>query len=115
MRRVEVLLPPGKLDEVREALAAIGVDRMTLGEVMVVDPASRRREVFRGSSYVVDFSPKVKMELVVDDHLLAPIFAVLRSALEIAEADEARAILSEVVEVVRVRTARRGAEARTCT
>jgi nitrogen regulatory protein P-II 1 len=112
MRRVEVLLPPAKLDEVKEALADINVDSMTVGEVRVVDPASRRREVYRGSAYVVDFVLKVKMEMVVEDELVEPIFAVLRNSLEIAEAGEARAILSEVVEVVRVRTDRRGAEAR---
>ena len=103
MRRVEVLLPPARLDEVKNALADIGVDSMTLGEVRVVDPASRRHEVYRGSSYVVDFTLKVKMELVVRDDLVPGILRVLKTSLEIVEADEARVLLSEVVEVVRLR------------
>jgi nitrogen regulatory protein P-II 1 len=111
MRRVEVLLPPAKLDEVKDALADIGLDSMTLSEVRVIDPANRRREVYRGSTHVVDFALKIKMELVVPDPLVPGIFGILRSSLGIAEADEARVLLSEVVEVVRVRTGEHGDEA----
>jgi nitrogen regulatory protein P-II 1 len=103
MRRVEVLLPPAKLDEIKDALADIGVDSMTLGEVRVVDPASRRREVYRGSAYVVDFTLKVKMELVVQDDVVSGILEVLKNLLGIGEAAEARMLVSHVVEVVRVR------------
>jgi nitrogen regulatory protein P-II 1 len=112
MRRVEVLLPPAKVEEVKDALADFGVDSMTLGDVRVIDPANRRREVYRGSAYVVDFAIKVKMELVVRDDLVPGIFAVLRDSLGISEADEARVLLSEVVEVVRVGTGDQGQEAR---
>jgi nitrogen regulatory protein P-II 1 len=112
MRRVEVLLPPAKLDEVKEALADLGVASMTLGEVKVVDPGNHRREVYRGSAYVVDFALKIKMELVVQDDLVPRIIAELARSLGIAEADASRVILSEVVEVVQIRTDRRGEEAR---
>src|ERR1019366_9648514 len=103
MRRVEVLLPPAKLDEVRESLAAIGVDSMTLAEVKVVDPASRRSEVFRGSNYVVDFALKVKMGLLVQEGLLPGVLDALRTSLGPAECDETEVLLSEVVEIVRLR------------
>ena len=103
MRRLEILLPPAKLDEVRESLASIGVHSMTLAEVKVVDPASRRSEVFRGSEYVVDFALKVKMGLLVQDGLLPGILDALRSSLEADRADETEVLLSEVVEVVRLR------------
>jgi nitrogen regulatory protein P-II 1 len=105
MRRIDVLIPPAKLDEIKEALSDVGIDSMTLGEVRVVDPANRRREVFRGSAYVVDFVLKLKMELVVQDDAVAGVLDVLRTALGIAEADEARVLLSEVVELVKVRGA----------
>lgn len=105
MRRVEVLLLPAKLDEVRESLAGIGVDSMTLAEVKVVDPASRRSELFRGSEYVVDFALKVKMGLLVPDALLPRVLDALRSSLGPDEADETEVLLSEVVEVVRLRPA----------
>jgi nitrogen regulatory protein P-II 1 len=111
MRRVEVLLPPAKLDEVKDALADIGIDTMTLGEVRVVDPATHRREVYRGSAYVVDFALKIKVELVVRDGLVPGILEILRRSLGVAEADEARVLLSEAIEVVRVRTGERADEA----
>jgi nitrogen regulatory protein P-II 1 len=111
MRRVEILLPPAKLDEVKDALADIGIDSMTLAEVRVVDPATHRREVYRGSTYVVDFALKIKMELVVRDGLAPEILVILRRSLGLAEADEARVLLSEVVEVMRVRTGERADEA----
>ncbi len=102
MRRVEVLLPPAKLDEIKDALAEVGVDSMTLAEVKVIDPANHRREVYRGSAYVVDFVLKVKMELVVVDSLIPAVLAILRRSLGIVEAEAARVLLSEVVEVVRL-------------
>jgi nitrogen regulatory protein P-II 1 len=108
MRRLEFLLPPAKLDEVRESLAGIGVDRMTLEEVKVVDPASRRTEVFRGSEYTVDFALKVKMGLLVPDGLLPEILDALRNSLGPDEADQAEVLLSEVVEVMRLRPGTEG-------
>lgn len=102
MRRVEVLLPPAKLDEIKDALAEIGIESMTLAEVRAIDPSSHRREVYRGSAYVVDFVLKVKMELVVRDGLVPGILVILRRSLGIVEAEEARVLLSEVVEVVRL-------------
>jgi nitrogen regulatory protein P-II 1 len=102
MRRVEVLLPPAKLDEIKDALAEVGVDSMTLAEVKAIDPASHRREVYRGSAYVVDFALKVKMELVVRDSLIPAVLAILRRSLGLVDAEAARVLLSEVVEVVRL-------------
>jgi nitrogen regulatory protein P-II 1 len=99
MRRVEALLPPAKLDEVKEALAEIGVHGMTLSETKVVDPAHGRREVYRGSAYVVDFVPKVKMELVVGDGIVSGVLVVLRKALGVEEAEETTVLLSEVAVV----------------
>jgi nitrogen regulatory protein P-II 1 len=102
MRRVEVLLPPTKLAEIRDALADLGVENMALGEVKVVEPTARRHQVYRGSDYVVDFSLKIKMELVVEDDLVPGILAVVRTSLGLDEAETATVLLSEHVEVVRV-------------
>jgi nitrogen regulatory protein P-II 1 len=112
MRRIEVLLPPAELDEIKDALADIGVHSMTLGEVRVVNPTSRRREVYRGSAYVVDFALKVKMELVVQDDLVPGILEVLKNSLGSVEADDAEMLVSQVMEVVKVRTGERGEQAR---
>jgi nitrogen regulatory protein PII len=105
MRRVEVLLPPAKLDEVKDALADIGIDSMTLGEVKVVEPANHRREVYLGSSFVVDFALKVKMELLVRDSEVPGILAVLQESLRNATSDETRVLLFDVVEVIPLRNA----------
>jgi nitrogen regulatory protein P-II 1 len=104
MRRVEALLPPAKLDEVRETLADLGVHALTLTEVKIVDPASRRRNVYRGSTYVVDFAFRIKMELVARDGLVPAILAALRRALTGAGAGESTVLVSEVVEIVRIGT-----------
>src|ERR1700722_16054423 len=101
MSRVYALLPPAKLDEVKESLADIGVENMTLAEVKVVDPANRRREVFRGAEYFVDFALKVKMGLLVKESLLPGVLAALRASLGPVEAEETEVLLSEVVQVVR--------------
>jgi nitrogen regulatory protein PII len=99
MTRIEVLLPPAQLDEVRDALAEVGVHDMTLSEVKVVAPGSRRRNVYRGSTYVVDFTSKVKMEIDVRDRNIARIVEVLRASLGTAEADKAKVLLFGTVEL----------------
>ena len=83
MRRIEVHLPPARFDELRDALADIGIDTMTLSEIKFVDPANRRREVYRGAAYVVDFALKVKVDLVVDDTVVP---GVLRDSWIVLEA-----------------------------
>ena len=100
MRRLEVLLPAALLDEVRESLAGIGVEKMTLADVRVVDPANRRREVFRGSEYIVDFAVKVRLGLVVEDALLPAVVDALRTSLGPEGCDESEVILSEAIDVL---------------
>ena len=80
MARIEILLPPAKLDGIRETLADIGVDGMTLSEVKTVEPESRRCSVYRGSTYIVDFTSKVKMELEVRDGTVARVVEFLRGS-----------------------------------
>jgi nitrogen regulatory protein PII len=105
MRRLEVFLPPAKLDELKEALAGIGVDDVILSEVSAVVPDNRGSEVYRGSLYVVDFTPKVKLDLVVEDSAVPGVLDVVRPLLGKVEAGGAGALLSEVVDIMRIRTA----------
>jgi nitrogen regulatory protein P-II 2 len=102
MTRIEILVPPAKLDEIREALADVGIDGMTLSEVKIVELRSRRRSVYRGSTYIVDFTSKVKMELEVRDGLVARVVEVLRASLGTAEAEKAKVLLFDVVELKRI-------------
>src|SRR5262249_7171076 len=99
MTRIEVLLPPARLDEVRDALAEVGVHDMALSEVKVVEPGSGRRNVYRGSTYIVDFTSKVKMEIDVRDRHVARIVEVLRASLGTAEAERAKVLLFETLEL----------------
>ncbi len=102
MTRIEILLPPAKLDEIREALADIGIDDMTLSEVKIVEPGSRRSTLYRGSRYIVDFTSRVKMELEVRDGLVALAVEILRASLGTAEAEKAKVLLFDVVELKRI-------------
>jgi nitrogen regulatory protein PII len=97
MTRVEVLLPPAQLDEIKEALAELGVHDMTLTEVKIVERGSSRRNVYRGSTYVVDFTSKIKVELDVSDRLVTRIVEVLRASLGTAEAEKVKVLLFDVV------------------
>jgi nitrogen regulatory protein PII len=99
MTRIEVLLPPAQLDQVREALAEVGVHDMTLSEVKVVEPGSGHRNVYRGSTYIVDFTSKVKMEIDLRDRRVARIIEVLRASLGTAEAEKAKVLLFDTLEL----------------
>jgi nitrogen regulatory protein P-II 1 len=103
MRRIEVLLSPANLDEIKDALGDIGVHSMTLSEVKVVDPAHRRREVYRGTAYVVDFALKVKMDLVVEEAAVPGVLRALEPSLGAARADDVQVFLGDAVETVRIR------------
>ena len=104
MKRVELLVLPAKFDEVKDALLEIGVDTMTLNEVKYVNPGSRRREVFRGSAYAVDFVLKVRMELVVEDAVIPQVLNAVKKALEGPRAHVTRIVVSEVSEVLQIET-----------
>jgi nitrogen regulatory protein P-II 1 len=107
MKRIEILVPPAQFEPAKDALLGIGVDSMTLAEVKHLDPASRRREVFRGSAYVVDYVLRVKMDLVVHDPIVPRILEVLGKVLEEAGPDVTKVVVSEVVDVVYVPASRR--------
>ena len=77
MKRVEAIIRPSKLDEVKEALAEAGITGMTLSEVKGFGRTGGRKEVYRGSAYVVDFVPKVKVEIVVPDAMVAGVIAAI--------------------------------------
>jgi nitrogen regulatory protein P-II 1 len=78
LKRVEVVTSPVKLDEIKEALAEAGISGMTVSEARVFGPAARRHEVYLGSSYVVDFARKVKIEIMVRDDVVPDIIEVVR-------------------------------------
>ncbi len=111
MKRIEAVIRPSKLDEVKEALAEVGIKGMTLSEVKGFGRTGGRREVYRGSAYVVDFTPKVMIEIVANDDLVTTILEAIQTVAKTGKIGDGKIFVSDVVEVVRIRTGERGEDA----
>ncbi len=104
MKKIETIFKPFKLDEVREALSEIGVSGLTVTEVKGFGRQKGHTELYRGAEYVVDFLPKVKVEVVVPDKLLdAAIDAVIKAA-RTGKIGDGKIFVSDVSQVIRIRT-----------
>ena len=104
MKKIEAIFKPFKLDEVREALSEIGVSGLTVTEVKGFGRQKGHTELYRGAEYVVDFLPKVKVDVVVPDSLVeAAIDAVLKSA-RTGKIGDGKIFVSSVDQVIRIRT-----------
>jgi nitrogen regulatory protein P-II 1 len=114
LKRVLVLMAPARLDELKEALAEVGVFGMTVMEAKVFDRTKPRREVFRGTSYVVDFTLKVELFIVIGDAAVPRILTVLEELLGKGARHDGSVLVSDVVDAVRIRTGERGQEAVDC-
>ena len=111
MKKVEAIIKPFKLDDVKEALNEIGVQGMTIVEVKGYGRQKGHKEIYRGAEYVVDFLPKVKIELVVaDDQLDACVEAVTKSA-RTGKIGDGKIFVSSLEQTVRIRTGETGPEA----
>ena len=111
MKKVEAIIKPFKLDEVKDALAEVGVKGMTVTEVKGFGRTGGKREVYRGSAYVVDFVPKVKIEVVVPDGLVHQILDVIEKSAKTGRIGDGKIFVIPVEEAVRIRTGERGDEA----
>ncbi|MGA7121881.1 MAG: P-II family nitrogen regulator [Polyangiaceae bacterium] len=111
MKRIEAVIRPSKLDEVKEALAEVGIKGMTVSEVKGFGRTGGRREVYRGSAYVVDFTPKVMVEIVAHDDLVTTILEAIQTVAKTGKIGDGKIFVSDVVEVVRIRTGERGEDA----
>lgn len=111
MKQIVAIIKPFKLDEVREALSAIGANGLTVTEVKGFGRQKGHTELYRGAEYVVDFLPKLKIEIVVgDDKKEAVIDAIVKAA-HTGKIGDGKIFVSDVVEVVRIRTGETGNEA----
>jgi nitrogen regulatory protein P-II 1 len=108
MKRIEAVIRPSKLDEVKEALAEIGVKGMTVSEVKGFGRTGGRKEVYRGSAYIVDFVPKVKVEIVVSDDLVAETLSAVQRAAKTGKIGDGKIFVFHILEAVRIRTGERG-------
>ena len=108
MKKVEAIIKPFKLDEVKEALAEVGVQGMTVTEVKGFGRTGGKKEVYRGSAYVVDFVPKVKIEVVVPDGLVTAVVDAIEKSAKTGRIGDGKIFVLPVDEAVRVRTGERG-------
>ena len=104
MKKVEAIIRPFKLDEVKESLADIGVQGMTVTEVKGFGRTGGKKEVYRGSAYVVDFVPKVKVEVVVPDYLVGQVIDGIKTAAQTGRIGDGKIFVSPVDEAIRIRT-----------
>jgi len=111
MKLVTAIIKPFKLDEVREALSAIGVQGMTVTEVKGFGRTGGKKEVYRGSAYVVDFVPKVKIEIIVKDDLVHQVLSTISEAAKTGRIGDGKIFVTPVDEVIRIRTGEKGEDA----
>ena len=111
MKKIEAIIKPFKLEEVRDALATVGVEGMTVSEVKGFGRQKGHTEIYRGAEYTVDFLPKIKIEAVLSDALVnAAVEAVVKAA-KTGKIGDGKVFVSEVESVVRIRTGETGEEA----
>ncbi|HET6334030.1 MAG TPA: P-II family nitrogen regulator [Polyangiales bacterium] len=111
MKKVEAIIKPFKLDEVKDALGEIGIQGMTVSEVKGFGRTGGKKEVYRGSAYVVDFVPKVKIELVVADSQVAQVIESIEKTAKTGRIGDGKVFVVGVEEAVRIRTGERGEDA----
>ena len=111
MKKVEAIIKPFKLDEVREALSEIGVSGLTVTEVKGFGRQKGHTELYRGAEYVVDFLPKVKVEVIVADNLVERAIEAIIKAARTGKIGDGKIFVSDLEQVVRIRTGETGAEA----
>ncbi len=111
MKKLEAVIKPFKLDDVKEALHGIGVQGLTVIEVKGFGRQKGHTELYRGAEYVVDFLPKVKIELVLEDDLVERAIEAIQQAAFTGRIGDGKIFISAIEEVVRIRTGERGANA----
>ena len=111
MKKVEAIIKPFKLDEVKEKLNELGVQGITVTEVKGFGRQKGHTELYRGAEYVVDFLPKVKMELVIEDAQLAEVMNTIAKAAQTGRIGDGKIFVTNIEEAIRIRTGERGKEA----
>src|ERR1051325_8832987 len=108
MKKVEAIIKPFKLDEVKESLSAIGVQGLTVNEVKGFGRQKGHTELYRGAEYVVDFLPKVKLEIIVADDKVTQVVETIEKAARTGRIGDGKIFVLPIDEVVRIRTGERG-------
>lgn len=111
MKKIEAIIKPFKLDDVKEALNEIGIQGMTISEVKGYGRQKGHKEVYRGAEYVVDFIPKIKIEIVLEASRVSEVVKQILDAANTGKIGDGKIFVFPVEEAIRVRTGERGAEA----
>jgi nitrogen regulatory protein P-II 1 len=111
MKKIEAIVKPFKLDEVKNALTKIGIQGMTVTEVKGFGRQKGHTEVYRGAEYKIDFLPKSKIEIIVTDEVVTQAMEVIERAAKTGKIGDGKIFVSPVQEVIRIRTGERGKDA----
>ena len=111
MKKIEAIIKPVKLDEVKEGLQEVGIQGITVTEAKGFGRQKGHTELYRGAEYVVDFLPKVKLEVVIDDELAERAVEAIQNAAKTGRIGDGKIFLSTVEEAIRIRTGERGNDA----
>ncbi|MEE2942304.1 MAG: P-II family nitrogen regulator [Verrucomicrobiota bacterium] len=111
MKKIEAIIKPFKLEEVRDALSEVGVEGMTVSEVKGFGRQKGHTEIYRGSEYTVDFLPKIKLELVVPDENAETCLGAITKAANTGKIGDGKLFVTNVDEAIRIRTEEKGNEA----
>ena len=111
MKKIEAIIKPFKLDDVKEALNQVGVQGMTISEVKGYGRQRGHKEVYRGAEYVVDFIPKIKIEIVVETDLVDKVLEAIIRAAKTGKIGDGKIFVLPTEEVIRVRTGEKGKDA----
>ena len=111
MKKIEAIIKPFKLDEVKEALQEVGLQGITVIEAKGFGRQKGHTELYRGAEYVVDFLPKVKIEVVIPDSLLEPAVEAIRNAAQTGRIGDGKIFVSDVLDAIRIRTGETGDDA----
>ncbi|MDD2581484.1 MAG: P-II family nitrogen regulator [Desulfuromonadaceae bacterium] len=111
MKKVEAIIKPFKLDEVKESLNEIGIQGITISEVKGFGRQKGHTELYRGAEYVVDFIPKIKIEIIVSDSILPQVVETIEKSAKTGRIGDGKIFVTNVEEVIRIRTGETGEDA----
>ena len=111
MKKIEAVIKPFKLDEVKEALQDIGVQGMTVLEAKGYGRQKGHSELYRGAEYVIDFLPKLKIEVIVADDMVTPVTEAIIAAARTGKIGDGKIFITDVIDVIRIRTGESGSQA----
>lgn len=111
MKKIEAIIRPFKLDEVKEALLEVGIRGMTITEVRGYGRQKGHKETFRGSEYQIEFVPKIKIAVVVDDSIAEKVIDAILKTAKTGQVGDGKIFISDITDVIRIRTDESGPEA----